>query len=114
MSEPADEETREFLARNSPEYWTQLREEAVRRLEEADTPVTPGLVDAEAVAIFCRVSADNFAKVEEFIPTEERSRIYREEEARLRWLYPEGFANEAVLLDVMRRFKEEYPEAFRS
>jgi hypothetical protein len=71
-------------------------------------------VDAEAVAIFRRVSADNFAKVEEFIPTEERSRIYREEEARLRWLYPEGFANEAVLLAVMHRFKEEYPEAFRS
>jgi hypothetical protein len=64
------------------------------------------------VAIFRRHSLGALAKMEEFIPREERIRIYSEEEARLRSLYSEGFSEEAVWEASLRRLREEYPEAF--
>jgi hypothetical protein len=113
MAELSDREIRERLERK-PKLWATLREAAAEALTEYGADVTPELVNATAVA-FCRQEfADDWATVEEFIPTEERSRIYEEEKARLSELYPEGFTEEQEMEAIRRRFKEEYPEAFRS
>jgi len=113
MGEPTDQEIREILDRN-PEFWSPLREEAVRSLEEAGAAVTPEVVDAEAVAILRRKAFDALARIEEFIPTEERRRIYKEVEALLLEAYPEaeGFPDEVMGEAIRRRLEQEYPEAF--
>jgi hypothetical protein len=113
MGEPTDEEIRELLDRN-PQWWPKLREEAVRSLEEAGTPVTPEVVDAEAVAILRREAFDSLARIEEFIPTEERFRIYKEVDSLLREAYPEaeGFPPEVIGEAIRRRLEQEHPEAF--
>ena len=111
MAELSDREIRERLER-TPKLWAHLREVAVIVLAEDAADVTPELVDAIAVAIWRRKVGDDFATVEEFIPTEERRRIYEEETARLSELNPEGFTEEDWVAAVKRRFKEEYPEAF--
>jgi hypothetical protein len=113
MAEPSDREIRERLER-TPKLWATLREAAAEALGEYGGDVTPELVDATAVAFWRQKVGNDFATVEEFIPTEERSRIYEEEKARLSELYPEGFTEEQEMEAVIRRFKEEYPEAFRS
>ena len=77
-----------------------------------DADVTPELVDATAVGIWRRQFGDEFAQIQEFIPTEERERIYEEVKARLAEIYPEGFTEEREMEAIIRRFKEEYPEAF--
>ena len=113
MAEPSDREIRERLER-TPKLWATLREAAAEALAEYGADATPELVDAAAVAFIRQKAGDDFATVEEFIPTEERSRIYKEEKARLSELYPEGFTEEQEIEAIVRRFKEEYPEAFRS
>ena|ERR671921_65550 len=113
MGDPTDQEIRELLDRN-PQWWLELREEAVRSLEEAGTPVTPEVVDAEAIAIFRREAFNSLARVEEFISPEERRRIYKEVESLLREAYPEaeGFPPELMGEAIRRRLEQEYPEAF--
>jgi hypothetical protein len=113
MAEPTDEEIRELLDRN-PQFWTPLREEAATNLAEAGGDVTPERVDEEAVAIFRRRSLGEVAKIQEFIPPDERRRIYAEVEALLIEAYPEaeGFPIEVMGEAIRRRLKEEYPEAF--
>ena len=113
MGDPTDQEIRELLDRN-PQCWPELREKAARSLEEAGTPVTPEVVDAEAVAILRREAFDALARIEEFIPTEARRRIYKEVEALLLEAYPEaeGFPDEVMGEAIRRRLEQEYPEAF--
>ena len=113
MAELSDREIRERLER-TPKLWATLREAAAETLAEDGADVTPELVDAAAVAFWRREFGNAFSTVEEFIPAEERSRIYEEEKARLSELYPEGFTEEQEMEAIVRRFKAEYPEAFRS
>ena len=113
MAEPSDREIRERLER-TPKLWATLREVAAEALAEYGADATPELVDAATVAFFRQKVGDDFATVEEFIPTEERSRIYKEEKARLSELYPDGFTEKQEMEAVLGRFKQEFPEAFRS
>src|SRR5215212_5602842 len=110
MAELSDREIRERLER-TPKLWAALREAAAEALAEDGADVTPELVDATSVAFWRRKFGDDFAKVEEFIPAEERRRIYEEETDRLSELNPEGFTEEDWVAAVKRRFKAEHPEA---
>jgi hypothetical protein len=111
MSELSDEEIRESLKRQ-PILWAMLRQAAAMALAVDAVDATPERVDTLAVAIWRRQLGDELAQAQEFIPAEERSRIYAEETARLSELHPEGFTEEVWREAVIRRFKEEYPEAF--
>jgi|ERR671910_906871 hypothetical protein len=113
MAELSGREIRERLER-TPKLWAALREAAAEVLAVYGADVTPESVDAMAVASWRQKVGDDFATVKEFIPTEERKRIYEEEKARLSELYPEGFTEEQEIEAIIRHFKEEYPEAFRS